>query len=810
MSTAALDFPTLPTPAAAAVCRHCGEPCEAGGVLTARGPFCCAGCEAVFNVLEVHGLSAFYACDVLPGVSQKRGAHLDPGRFAALDDPATAARFLDGQEGGVARVTFSVPGMHCGACVWLLEQIWRVEPSILRAEADLLRRTVRVAFRADRITLRRVAEQLASIGYEPALDAEGAPPRMPAARRRLYLKLAVAGFGAGNIMLFSFPRYLNGGPLDAGFQRLFDGLNIALALPVLLYSASDYFRAAWGSLRTRSISLDVPIALGLTVLFGRSVADIALGRSEGFLDSFTGLVFFLLVGRLVQQQTFDRIAFDRTLRSFFPLSVRVQRNGRIRMVPLEQVRPGDHVVVRPHETLPADAVVLDEGGLVDYALVTGEQEPVAVSRGETVRAGGRAVGRTLQVAVLHEVSHTTLARLWDHPAFAKPKARWLTDVSARFGAWFTVLAVAIALGGAVAWWPDVDMSVQVATAVLIIACPCALTLAAPVTLGTAMGMLGRAGLYLKHSAIVLDISRVDGVVFDKTGTLTTAAAELRAEPVGLDLEAWELARAVAGESVHPVSRAIAHASGPSRAGTSQVRAESAIEVPGEGITGMVGGHTVRIGTAGFAGSPGPPPDGAGVRAGVSVDGRFRGWVSVSARVRPGLDAAVASLSRTRQVALASGDRDRDAGRWRPLFGDRMWFRQSPEEKLALVRAGQAAGGRVLMVGDGLNDAGALAAADVGIAVSDETACVVPACDAVLRGDRVAHLPGYLDYASRARSVIVLCFLISIVYNALGLSFAVMGLLTPLVTAILMPVSSLTVMGTAAGLMRWYARRMLPV
>jgi Cu+-exporting ATPase len=805
---ASLDIaPPAGLPAAALRCRHCGDPCGPAARTTDAGTFCCAGCESVFTVLHVHGLEAFYSCDVDAGVSQRRTSTADPARFAALDDPRVAARLLDSCDGHLARATFSVPAMHCGACVWLLEQLWRVQPAIVRADADLVRRTVRVTFRSDGMSLRQVAEGLASVGYEPAIDSDTPAPGMSADRRSLYLKLAVAGFAAGNIMLFSVPRYLNGGPLDGGFQGLFDALNIALSIPVLVYSASDYFRAAWRSILTRTISLDVPIAMGLSVLFGRSVADIVLGRSEGYLDSFTGLVFFLLVGRLVQQQAFDRIAFDRTLRSFFPLSVRIEREGVSSMVPLEEIRPGDTVVVRPGETLPADGVLLDVGGAVDCALITGEQDPVRVRQGEVVRAGARAVGHSLRFTVVREVSHTELARLWDHPAFSKVKPRLLSDVSARFGAWFTVSAVAIALAGFAAWWPDVDMSIQAATAVLIIACPCAMTLAAPVTLGTAMGMLGRSGLYLKSSAVTLDLARVDAIVFDKTGTLTAASGAALARPDRLDADAWRLAGALAGESVHPVSRAIA-AAAPSTAPVVQIREEA-----GRGIQGTVDGHDVRVGTPEFVGLDAASGAVDGRSAGgtaVSVDGRFRGWIQLSVPARAGLERACARLASSREIALASGDGDRDAGRWRALFGSRMWFRQSPEDKLALVRERQAGGRRVLMVGDGLNDAGALAAADVGIAVSDETACVVPACDAVVRGDRLGDLPAYLAYAARASFVIVLCFVISVVYNALGLTLAVMGLLTPLVTAILMPISSLTVMGLSAGLMRLFARRMLPL
>ena len=511
----------------------------------------------MFRVIADHDLGAFYACDPGAGVSQAAAATRDPARFAVLDDPAVASRFVESLPGGDAVATFAVPALHCASCVWLLERLYRTGDGIGRSEVDLLRRTVRVHFSPATISLRAVAERIAALGYEPLLDSERPAAAMPPARRTLYLKIGLAGFAFGNVMLFSIPRYANGAPLDPQFQRLFDTLNILFAIPVLLYSASDYFRSSWAALRTRTMVLEVPVAIGLVALFGRSAFDIVTRHGEGFLDSFSGLVFFLLIGRLFQQKTFDAIAFDRTMKSFMPLSVRVERGTTAEMRPLEALRSGDTIAIRPQEVVPADGLLVDEHGEIDYAFVTGESTPHDVRRGETVSAGGRVLGRTLRFAVTRPVSHSRLADLWNHPVFARPKAHWLTSVSSRFGWWFTVGALALALAGAIAWWPDAAMSLQVATAVLIIACPCALTLAAPIALGTAMGRLGAHGCYLKHPAVALDLGRIDTIAFDKTGTLTTTAGEARVTTSGFTPGEWQRIQRLAAESVHPVSRAIA-------------------------------------------------------------------------------------------------------------------------------------------------------------------------------------------------------------------------------------------------------------
>jgi Cu+-exporting ATPase len=792
---------------ASASCRHCGDPVFVDPVESESGLFCCAGCQAVFELLRHEGLDHYYRCAETPGRSQRDAASRAPDRFSSLDDPDVAAAFLEFDDGRIARARLPVPALHCASCVWLLERLWKLHPGVVAAEVDLLHQSLRVTFRPGETTLRAVAERLAMLGYEPTITIEHAVAAVPAARRRLYRQLGVAGFAFGNIMIFSIPRYAHGGPLEPGFQRLFDVLNLAFALPVLLFSAAHWFAGAWRAVRARHVTLDFPVALGLAVLFGRSVFDIATGGGEGYLDSFAGLVFFLLLGRLFQQKTFEQMAFDRTYRSFFPLSVRVERGGACDVVPIAQLVPGDHIVVRPQELVPADAVLLDGAGTVDYAFATGEQTPVEVRAGDTVRAGGRVTARTLRLRVARAVSHSRLAGLWANPVLGVGKPSAYAAVTDRFGFWFTAFAVALAAAGAWWWWPDAGMSARVATAVLIIACPCALTLAAPVTLGTALGRLGQHGVYARTSDVVFALGQVDTIAFDKTGTLTSATTPVVVEHGGLSEADWRLARALASESVHPVSRALCDA-GPGH-GTVTALAEQ----PGHGVSGLVDGHHVRIGSGDFvrvaAGlQPGDAgasePDGAVTH--VAVGDRV-GWVRVRVAERAGIEDAVRTLGRTHRLCLISGDNDREAGRWAPVFGAAMAFRQSPEAKLEVVRALARQGRRVLMLGDGLNDAGALAAAHVGVAVSDATACVVPACDAVIAGSRVRDLGAVLWYARLAHHVILLAFAFSVVYNVVALSLAVGGALTPLLSAILMPVSSLTVVGLGAGAMRLAARRL---
>jgi Cu+-exporting ATPase len=444
--------------------------------------------------------------------------------------------------------------------------------------------------------------------------------------------------------------------------------------------------------------------------------------------------------------------------------------------------------------VPADASV-EGDGVVDLAFVTGEQAPVGVRRGEVVVAGARVVGAPLRLRVVRPVSHSRLASLWQASSGAHKPLPRLAALSTRFGQAFTLMALGLAMAGFMAWWPEVGTGAQVATAVLIIACPCALTLAAPVTLGTAAGCLGRAGVFLKTPAVAFDLARVDTVVFDKTGTLTQAEAPAIVDLHELDAAQWAIVRQLAGVSTHPVSRALAGSS-PVGGDVRHVQ-----ERAGAGIVGEVAGIRVALGTAPFVEQvTGRRLSAVAGRTYASVADRA-GWLTSTTPARPGATEMIAAVSRLAETWLVSGDHDGTMAHWRPLFSDRQRFQQAPEDKQRFVDQLQADGRHVLMIGDGLNDAAALGSASVGIAVADHAACLVPACDVVVSGEALQWLPEVLQYARRASRVIALCLAVSVLYNLVGLYLALTGALTPLVTAILMPVSSLTIVGLSTGLMR---------
>lgn len=773
-------------------CYHCGQPCGEPFWLDDK-PFCCTGCRTVYEILNENGLCTYYTLDKAPGIRQ---TETDTSIYACLDDANVKARFLEFDSASFARARFIVPSIHCVSCIWLLENLRRLEPGILRSEVNYARKSILIDFNPSQVALSRIAQRMAVLGYAPQINLDAGARKPSAANQQLILKLAVAAFCFGNVMLFSFPEYLGLDAAEFDLKEVFSWLNLALSVPVFLYSGADYLRSAITAFTQRRINIDVPIAAGLVALMARSTWDIVTASGPGYFDSLTGLVFFLLVGRWFQGKTYESLAFDRDFKSYFPLAVERSDGLNWRPVVVHEIREGDTIRIRNGEIIPSDSRLLDDKALIDYSFVTGESEPVSAQAGDLLYAGGRLVGVPVRMMVERKIAQSYLTSLWNNQVFQKDSK---DDRSAmdKIATWFTWAVVFIAFATAIGWYIHDSSQVWLnVTAVLIVACPCALALTAPFTYGNMMRVFGRAGFYLKNAQVIERMAKTDAVVFDKTGTVTHGKEMVKFTGI-LDENEMTWIKGLAACSTHPLSRILYNSLPEIKAMT----VDAFAEYEGQGIEGTVAGTPVRVGSAEFTGAQSVATQGSAVF--VSIDGTVRGYFTIGTSLRPGIADMIRRLGK-RCKGLVSGDSAVGGQLMKGIFPDDadLRFSQSPQDKLDYVRDLQSQGHVVTMVGDGLNDAGALRQCDVGVAVTDDTGVFTPASDGIIKGEMVRNLDVFFALSRSAVKILRAGFIISFLYNTIALSFAVTGLLTPLYAAILMPLSSISVVAFSTLAVRW--------
>jgi Cu+-exporting ATPase len=774
------------------ICAHCGDPCDTDSPNLGDKLFCCPGCKAVYQLLHENQLDSYYTHETTPGLRPER--NFRSNRFDYLDDPSIRESLLDFTDGMTARITLSIPQIHCTSCIWLLEHLYRIRPEVVASQVDFPRREVTISYKEQEISLADLIRFLASIGYEPNINlANLQKEAQDTSFRRLYTQLAIAGFCFGNVMLLSFPEYLG---LDVtnkpAWAEIFGYLNILLAIPVIFYCALDFFRAAITGLRQKQINMDVPISLGLFILFSRSLYNILVLNQAGYMDSLCALVFLLLVGRLYQKKTYRSLSFDRDYRSYLPISVIRVRDGKEESIGLPQMQVGDRIRIRNFELVPADSILINGPGHIDYSFVTGESEPVSIASGQRVYAGGRQIGANIELEIIKTPSESYLMKLWTQTARALAEQPGIATLANRVSRIFTpsVLLVALLAGG---YWAFIDTgrAFNAATAVLIIACPCALALSTPFALGTLHRLFGRNGFFLQSPDTIERLSDLTRVVFDKTGTITQAGTSTPVfEGHSLSEEQRRIVYSVVRQSSHPLSLALTK----TLLQDNTVAVNDFLEIPGLGLEAKVSGRHVRIGSGEWVGLERPESDITTARVYVAIDEEVLGYFRFAGTYRNKLEQVISRISSMTEIAMLSGDNAGEEKTVRSLFGSQadIRFQQSPHDKLTYVNERIMQGEKVMMIGDGLNDAGALQAASVGVSIIEENASFSPACDGILESEALSKLPDMLHLAKSGMTIIRTSFAISFFYNIIGLTFAVQGLLSPVIAAILMPASSVSV------------------
>ena len=787
----------------ALICYHCGESCRSNSFHLDNKFFCCNGCQLVYELLEEKSMCTYYKLEQQPGNRVKEDAHMD---FTYLDNEEIAASLLNFQDGTVSGITFYIPSVHCSSCIWLLENLHNVHSGIVHADIQFQRKELNVQFDPNRITLRKLTELLASIGYAPLITLEGKEVNKHTYNKGLYYKLGIAGFCFGNIMMLSLPEYLS--VFDSNtteLKQLFIWLSLVLSMPVFFYSASGYFISAWRAMKNKTINIDFPIALGLTAAFVQSATEIINDSGSGYLDSLCGLVFFLLIGKWYQQKTYDALSFDRDYTSYFPLAAcKVTVGDATSYVPLHQLQPQDIIILRNQDLIPADSVLIEGEGKIDYSFVTGESIPVYKKVGEQLFAGGRQAGAAIKVRITRPVSESYLTQLWNKDQ--KKASRYgITDFTNAVGKYFTIVVLILSVGTYL-WWMNKDSAVALyaAVSVLIIFCPCTLALAIPFCFGHAMNVLGSNGFYLKNPQTIEKLSGNEVIIFDKTGTITLSTSGEVEFKGSLTKEEEEGIRSLVNNSLHPLSRIINNHLQASKVDVMQ----SFEEITAKGLVGSVGCMVIAIGTVAFAGLPEEkkPKGDLTSRVYVNINGIVKGYYRCRSTYRPKLEDVLNALKPDYELNLLSGDTDGDKGFLGKYFKSFcMHFQQSPVEKQNYVQW-LATQQKVIMIGDGLNDAGALRQSTCGISITETSGSFSPASDVILDAAAFEKLPMFLKYANACTKTVYWSLAISLLYNLIGLYFAIQGHLKPLIAAILMPASSVSIVLFVTAMSSFWAKR----
>ena len=783
------------------ICYHCGDPVEDSAYILEDHRFCCLGCQTVYQILNDNNMASYYKYNTHPGKSQK-GQKED---LSYLDEPNIIAKLVDYQDNEQAIITFYVPAIHCSSCIWLLEHLYKLNSGVKTSQVDFMKKQASITFKKDEISLRELVDLLHKIGYDPKITLQDVVKEGKKINQSgLIAKITVAGFCFGNSMMISFPEYFGMGEFERQYSNFFNYMNLAFGLPVLLYSASDYFKSAWLSLKQKRLNLDVPLALGIFVLFFRSAFEIISQTGPGFMDTLCSLVFFILIGKYVQQRTYYHISFERDYRSYFPVAVTVLDEGTAKPTQIADLQVGDRILVRNNEIIPADAILLNGNASVDFSFVTGESKPVEKVLGEVVYAGGRQMGEAIELEVVKAVSQSYLTKLWNNDSLKQYEKKFETFVGF-ISKYFTIGLLMIAIAACVFWivGGNADKAWGAFTAVLIIACPCALALSSPFTLSAALSIFDKNKLYIKNTAAIEQMAAIETVVFDKTGTISSPTASSMYFEGTLNPMERNLLASLCRNSNHPLSREIIKWLGD----VQMLNIEEYEEVVGRGQSGKYQDYSIQIGSASYVNTAKVDLEGSVVY--VKINDTLKGYFTLEQSWRTGLSEVINELKAEHyDLHLISGDNERRADALRMIFPSnaKLLFNQTPAAKLEKITEWQLQGKKVCMLGDGLNDAGALRKADLGIAVSDDINNFSPGCDAILDGEAFHKLPKFFDFSKDAVKVIKMSFIISLLYNVVGISFAVQGTMSPLFAAILMPISTVTIISFTSLMTRGYAKR----
>ncbi len=769
-------------------CFHCGASCGKGLYFFDEKQFCCNGCKTVYEILSGNELGCYYDLQNAPGTIPSD----IKGKFNYLENEDIIERLLEFNDTETSVVEFFIPSIHCSSCIWILENLTRLNGGVTTSMVNFPNKTVRITFKNATTNLKQLAELMTSIGYEPYISLDDADAKKNKVDKTLIYQVSIAAFCFGNIMLLSFPEYFAADEFWLEkYKHVFRWLIFAMAIPVVFYSAKNYFISAYKGLSHKILNIDVPIALGISVLFIRSSFEIISNTGSGFFDSLAGLVFFLLLGKFFQQKTYNFLSFERDYKSYFPIAVTKLTGGMEKNIPVQDVEKGNRLLIRNQELIPVDGILINGNASIDYSFVTGESLPVTKQSGDKLFAGGKQTAGAIEMEVINTISQSYLTQLWSNDIFNKATDITIKNITDTISKYFTIAILIIAILAAFFWYiNNPSMVFNVVTAVLIIACPCALALSAPFAIGNILRIFGYHKFYLKNAETVENLAKIDTIIFDKTGTITsTDKSHLIYRGDSLRIEEIKAVKSVLRASNHPLSRSLYN----------HIQEEALTDKPshfeevlGKGIHAIINEMELRLGSANFTGATSFESNETAIH--IRINNQFKGSYIFKNTYREGTKHIFEILSKKYKLVILSGDNDGEKTYLEKLLpiNTIFQFNQKPESKLEYIKNLQQNGEKVMMVGDGLNDAGALAQSNVGIVISENVNVFSPACDGILDANFFNNLPKLLTISNKTIKIIKASFMLAFCYNVVGMYFALTGALTPIVAAILMPVSSISI------------------
>ncbi|NWN91497.1 cadmium-translocating P-type ATPase [Marinobacter adhaerens] len=787
-------------------CFHCGEPADGEPPITLeldghKRFFCCQGCKAVCETIHSEGLTGFYQLRTENAVTPRQLTDSELDRLRELDHPLVQQAFVSPVKGG-QEAQILIGGITCAACIWLLENHMKKQPGVLSFSVNHTTQRARLTWAQDKAALSDLLVAIHELGYTARpYQSDAVEDQLKAENRSMLIRLAVAGIGTFQSMMLAFPLYFEMGPdLSPWFITFFRWFGLLVATPVVFYSAAPFFRNALRDIRTRHLTMDVPVAIAIGLAYLASTWVTVMGGEEVYFESVSMFTFFLLLGRYIEVQARYRAGLTGNALAGFHPTVATRVNGEeTEVIPAHQVQPGDVVRIRPGETLPVDGVILQGQSTLNESALTGEYLPETRLPGDTVHAGSVNGENPLDVQVEKSGAQTRLSgilRILDRVQSEKPPVARMADrIAGKFVGRVLILAPVVWLG----WWlAGADNAFDITLSVLVVTCPCALSLATPTAITSATVKLRRLGFLPTRGHALETMNTIDTVIFDKTGTLTRGELSLIETTVTGTRDKNTCLRLAAGleqHSEHPIARVFHN--------RPAVAINDVQNHLGGGLSGELDGQSFFIGHQDFVAqrvsAPAPESESrSGMEIWLASESEWLASFRLDDQPREDAAQAVKTLQEAGiRTLLLSGDRSGHVREIAELLGiDEAIGQASPEQKLEVLKKLKAEGHQVMMVGDGLNDLPSMAGAGISVAMGTAADLTQLKADAVLLNGQLMQLAAALDTSRQTRKVIRQNMIWALGYNLCALPLAAAGLVPPWAAAIGMSLSSLIVVMNA--------------